>query len=111
MTSGSETGRLEGRPLSRQRVAGAGLARAKYVLAVLTARGEGLTQNLEQAFCLCREAALMGEADAQFMLALMFERGEGTKKDLLSARHWCRLAKEGGIHRAGRKLREMERAR
>lgn len=84
----------------------AGVPRAKYILAVLIARGDLDSSQPDRALMLCREAAEEGESGAQYMLGLMLERGDGLKRDPSQAAHWMRLAAENGNRKAQEVLKE-----
>lgn len=70
--------------------------RAKYLMAVLLARGQGVKRDSKRAFQLCRESALRGEVDAQNMLGLMLERGDGVKPNANEAKLWLERAAGSG---------------
>ncbi len=91
------------------RAAKNGVARAKYVLAVLMARGDIVESDSHTAFNLCKEAAVAKEVDAQYMLGRMFERGDGVKRSTSEAIYWIKQAAENGHQQAGKKLNELSK--
>jgi hypothetical protein len=72
----------------------AGDADAQLRLAILYAKGEGVTQNYATAATWFRAAANQGSARAQYDLGVLYERGRGVAVDLTEAAKWYRKAAE-----------------
>ena len=70
--------------------------RPQHSLAVMYFKGEGVDQDLNQAFQWMKEAARQGYAPAQHRLALMYEEGEGVDQDLNQYFHWMKKAARQG---------------
>ena len=83
-------------PASLRQAALNGDPAAQFVIAGRYAAGQGVTQDLAQAFQWYRRAAAKGLATAQFRLAAMHERGLGTAADAGRARIWYARAAEQG---------------
>lgn len=81
----------------------AGSIRAKYVMAVLLAKGIAVEKDSKKAYELCLEAAESGESDAQYMLGLMLQRGDGVPRNETEATDWIRRAAANGNERAKQK--------
>jgi TPR repeat protein len=79
-------------PLAR-----AGNARAQFLLGELYARGEGVTQDDEQAARWWRQAADQGLAFAQNELGVVLMDGRGVQADPLQALAWYRRAADQGL--------------
>ena len=69
-----------------------GDAEAKYNLAVLYYKGQGVKQNYLEAMRLFKVAAEQGNTDAKLNLGLMFYNGQGGPQDYAEAMHWYVLA-------------------
>jgi localization factor PodJL len=83
-------------PASLRQAALNGDPAAQFVIAGRYAAGQGVAQDLAQAFQWYRRAAAKGLAPAQFRLAAMHERGLGTAADAERARIWYARAAEQG---------------
>lgn len=82
-------------PQSAQALLGqaeAGDPQAEYALAVLYARGQGVTQDYAAAASWFREAAIAGNVPAQYNLGVMYERGLGLGKNMNEALIWYHSA-------------------
>jgi len=71
-----------------QRAAEAGNADAELQIAILYAKGEGLTQDYAIAAKWFRAAAEHGVVRAQFDLGVLYERGRGVDMDQTEAANW-----------------------
>ena len=71
-------------------------AEAIYLLATMTAAGQGVEQSNVEAFAQMRRAAELGFADAQFALGTMYFEGTGAAQDPTAALAAFRSAAEGG---------------
>ena len=78
-------------------LATAGDGIASYYLAFMYYQGQGIEQNLEQAFQYFQQAALTGYPPAQDTLAYFYNHGLGTDKDSMRAYVWYSLASANGI--------------
>ena len=56
--------------------------------------GEGITQDMEEAFYWIKKAAQNDIVDAMFDIGLMYYRAEGNEQDLVQAFAWCKKAAE-----------------
>ncbi|MBT8126180.1 MAG: sel1 repeat family protein [Gammaproteobacteria bacterium] len=74
-----------------------GNPRAQNGLAIMYARGLGVSTNLEQAFEWHEKSALQGYALAQFLLGLMHADGQAVPKDAAKGAKWLRAAAEQGL--------------
>ena len=79
-----------------QRGAQAGDASAEFQLAVLYAKGEGVTQDYATSATWFRAAANQGVARAQYDLGVVYERGRGVSVDLTEAANWYLKAAQAG---------------
>jgi len=70
-------------------------ANAEMQLAILYAKGEGVTQDYTIAANLFRAAADQGMTRAQYDLGVLYERGRGVPVDLTQAANWYLKAAEG----------------
>jgi TPR repeat protein len=70
----------------------AGNSDAQLQVAVLYAKGDGVTQDYETAANWFRAAADQGVARAQYDLGVLYERGRGVPVDLAQAFNWYRKA-------------------
>ena len=68
---------------------------AELQLAILYAKGEGVTQDYATAAKWFRAAAEQGVARAQYDLGVLYERGRGVPTDAAQAASWYRKAAEG----------------
>lgn len=78
-----------------QRGAQADDPEAELQLAILYAKGEGVTQDYSIAAKWFRAAADQGLARAQYDLGVLYERGRGVPADPAQAAHWYRKAADG----------------
>jgi hypothetical protein len=78
-----------------QRGSDAGDAEAELQLAILYAKGEGVTQDYTIAARWFRAAAEQGLARAQYDLGVLYERGRGVTTDPKQAARWYLKAAEG----------------
>lgn len=78
-----------------QRGAQAGDPEAELQLAILYAKGEGVTQDYGTAAKWFRAAAEQGLARAQYDLGVLYERGRGVPTDPVQAASWYHKAAEG----------------
>lgn len=91
----------EGAPLAEQRAkAEAGDPVARFRLAGIYARGEGVDQDLVAAAKWLELAAEQGYAPAQNNLAVCYSTGAGVPKDQAKAIEWIRKSAEQGYARA-----------
>ena len=84
---------------SLQQILG-GDAEAQYNRGYTYYTGEGVPQNIQEAFKLFRLAANQGNTDAQRMLGEMYYRGEGMPLNFGEAIKWFRLAADQGDAKA-----------
>ena len=73
-----------------------GDAEAQYYLALLYRAGDGVAQDLRQAFIWMRAAAEKFHTEAQFELSRLYARGLGTEASPQQAEHWLREAATAG---------------
>lgn len=73
-----------------------GLDLAQFNLAILYFTGQGVEQDVEQAFKWTLAAAEQGHTAAQFNLASLYSEGDGTKKDMDKAVEWFTYAARAG---------------
>jgi len=78
-----------------QRGADAGDPEAELQLAILYAKGEGVTQDYSTAAKWFRAAAEQGVPRAQYDLGVLYERGRGVPTDTAQAAGWYRKAADG----------------
>ena len=69
---------------------------AQTGLGVMYTKGEGVTQDYEEALKWFRKAAAQGEAEAQCWLGSMYDTGLGVAKNRQEALKWYRKAAEQG---------------
>lgn len=77
-----------------QKAADSGNAEAQLQLAILYAKGEGVTQDYAVAAKWFRTAADQGSARAQYDLGVLYERGRGVPVDLAEAAKWYQKSAE-----------------
>jgi TPR repeat protein len=70
---------------------------AEYNLGLMSALGQGVTQNYQQAADWYRKAADQGVAAAQFNLGVLYANGQGVAADPAQAIQWFLKAAEQGI--------------
>ena len=73
-------------------LAEAGNASVRYNLGVMSAQGQGVTQDYAEAVKWYRLAADQGYAQAQSNLGVMYDKGLGVPPDYAEAVKWYRLA-------------------
>src|SRR5262249_4141552 len=78
-----------------KRAEGAGRPEAELQLAILYAKGEGVTQDYATAATWFRAAAEQGLPRAQYDLGVLYDRGRGVTADPTQATNWYRKAAEG----------------
>ena len=71
-------------------------AEAQLQLAILYAKGEGVTQDYATAATWFRAAANQGVPRAQYDMGVLTERGRGVKADLAAAADWYLKAAQSG---------------
>ena len=69
-----------------------GDAVAQFNLGSMYRKGEGVTQDYDEAFKWYRKAAEQGYAKAQFNLGLMYANGHGVAQDNVEAYMWLSIA-------------------
>ncbi len=69
---------------------------ARYMLATLYRKGDGVPRDDARAFSLMSEAAEAGHLEAEFSLARMYLSGRGVKADPAQAQLWLARAAESG---------------
>ncbi len=80
---------------------------AQVPLAAMLRYGQGVKQNLPEAFKLFTKAAYQGYPKAQFTLAMMYRLGEGTPVNHAEAQKWFRRAAAVGNAEAQNSLGVM----
>ena len=73
-----------------------GDVRAQFNLGLAYDRGEGVTQDYEDAVYWYRQAANQGDAHAQTNLGFMYYSGKGVASDNKQAVYWFRQAADQG---------------
>lgn len=76
--------------------AAAGHVEGLYLLGLITLRGQGLAQNLEEGATLVERAAGQGHRAAQKLLADLYDHGWGREENPAKALYWYRLAGAAG---------------
>ena len=71
---------------------------AQFQLGTMYFYGQGVEQDLEEAFNWVHKAAVQGHIEAQFQLGTMYFYGNGVERDLEKAVHWLRKAAGQGGH-------------
>jgi len=71
-----------------------GDAKAQFNLGVMYVKGDGVTQDYQEAVKWYRLAGEQGDAKAQYNLGVMYGNGEGVTQDYKEALKWYRLAAE-----------------
>jgi TPR repeat protein len=92
-----------------QRSALKGHSGASFYIALMTALGEGIPQNLERGATMMASSAKTGHALAQRFYGMFLEGGLGVKENPTEALHWYDRATENGDQEArslAMKLRE-----
>ena len=70
---------------------------AQYNLGIMYSKGEGIPQNLSEAFKWYHMAAVQGFAQARYNLGVMYENGEGVTQDYKEAMKWYHMAAQQGF--------------
>ena len=73
-----------------------GDAEAQYMVGLLYATGQGVSQDYKQAVAWYRKAADQGYASAQFNLGQRYYEGQGVTQDYSQAASWYRKAADQG---------------
>lgn len=73
---------------------------AQKVLGVAHLEGNGVPEDLKEAFKLLLAASEKGEAEAQYHLGLMYNEGQGAPLDPKEAARWFEAAAEAGLKEA-----------
>ena len=81
---------------------------AMYYLGVMTANGQGVDQDFQEAANWFRRAAKKGVMPAQYRLARLYEEGKGVPRDLEYAYAWLAVASAGGHKRSIAELPKVE---
>jgi hypothetical protein len=71
-------------------------------------RGDGVVQNVAEAFRLFQKAAEQGHTGARIMLGSLYAEGIGTKRDLEAAYVWLTAASLAGDYRGRDRLSALE---
>ncbi|TXL74017.1 sel1 repeat family protein [Vineibacter terrae] len=79
-----------------QNAAGAGNARAKYLLGFQHAIGQGVPSDLTRAAQLFQEAATAGIGRAAYNLGVLYAKGRGVAQDPTQALRWYERAAQAG---------------
>jgi TPR repeat protein len=82
-----------------------GYASAQRNLGDCLRKGEGVPQNMEEAFAWYMRAAEKENIKAQYSLGECYEHGWGVEKDEANARHWFKTAADQGYEPAILKLK------
>jgi TPR repeat protein len=91
-----------------QAAAKAGDMKAQFFLANRFKAGEGVPQDLTQAFDWYMKAAQKGAAPAQLNVGQMYARGRGVVRDMVQAKIWLQKAAKQGDNRASYNLALLE---
>lgn len=81
--------------------------RAMYAIGSMYAGGQGVPQDLMEAFKWFQKAASYGRPDAMFKIGLMYDEGHGVETDSKKALHWFGKSATRGYNLAQFKLGEM----
>ena len=84
-----------------------GLSLAQYNLGILYFTGQGVPQNLEEAFKWTKEAAEQGHLNAQFNLGSLYLDGQGTKANVSEGINWFTRAAKNGHDNSAYSLAKM----
>jgi len=79
-----------------EKLAAAGNADAKHMIAWMHEHGEGVEKDLKKSANWYKDAAEQGHVKSQYALASMYESGWGVEKNREEAKKWYRKAAEGG---------------
>ncbi|MEC7120449.1 MAG: tetratricopeptide repeat protein [Pseudomonadota bacterium] len=91
-----------------QAAAQAGNAHAQFFLANRYKTGQGVPQDMNQAFAWYLKAAEQGAAPAQLNIGQMYAQGRGVNRDLNQAKNWLQRAAKQGDNRASYNLALLE---
>ncbi len=84
--------------LDINKLANRGIARGQHMIGVMNYKGEGVSENKQEAARWYDLAARQGDADSQFLLADMYLKGDGVKKDIQKALElYVQIAKKGDL--------------
>ena len=70
--------------------------KAQYDLGVIYSKGEGVSQNYEEAFKWYKKSAQQGYKEAQYILGFMYDKGKGVKQSYQEAINWWKKSAEQG---------------
>jgi len=85
-----------------------GNAQAQFDLALMYAKGEGVSKSERLAFNWFHKAARNNHVEAKFYMGLSFAQGRGVKKQEQLARYWFKLAVKSGHRQAMAHLASIE---
>ena len=91
-----------------QAAALAGDVHAQFFLANRYKSGQGVPQDVNQAFAWYLKAAERGAAPAQLNVGQMYAQGRGVNRDLAQAKQWLQRAAKQGDNRASYNLALLE---
>lgn len=91
-----------------QAAAQAGDVHAQFFLANRYKAGQGVPQDINQAFTWYLQAAEKGAAPAQLNVGQMYAQGRGVNRDLAKAKLWLQRAAKQGDNRASYNLALLE---
>ena len=91
-TKAAEQGHPEARFNILKRSAKQGSLASQYALGVLYEKGQGVTQNPDNAIAWYRQAAEAGHPDAQFEIGRRYFNGDGLRKNSAHAKSWLQKA-------------------
>lgn len=91
-----------------QAAALAGDIHAQFFLANRYKAGQGVPQDINQAFAWYLKAAEKGAAPAQLNVGQMYAQGRGVNRDLAQAKLWLQRAAKQGDNRASYNLALLE---
>lgn len=80
---------------------------AMYFLGLLYARGDGVSQDINQAFKWLHQAAMGGHPKAVYHLGEMYVKGEGTETDHVKAMAWFWVGTTLGDRYSEKRLRAV----
>ena len=88
-------------------LAEAGNASVRYNLGIMSAQGQGVTQDYAEAVKWYRLAADQGKASAQGNLGYMYGKGEGVLQDNVMAHMWSNIGAANGYEIGGTNRNEI----
>ena len=91
-----------------QAAALAGDVHAQFFLANRYKAGQGVPQDVNQAFAWYLKAAQLGAAPAQLNVGQMYAQGRGVNRDMAQAKQWLQRAAKQGDNRASYNLALLE---